>query len=342
MSPSLPTGPGKSKGFFDNPEKTIAFALPVIAGAVVVYIFGSEIGDFVVHAADNALHLTVCAVALAAILMLVFDPKLRMLMFYLYRALIHMGWGLLVDNDPISVLKTYLDRMKEKLSEFDSGLDKLCGQRTKMNRQWALNKDKMQAEYSLVKTAKKQAENETLSEEARNAGRRALVLESRQVERLEHNDVQLAEQIKQFDTLIVVMKRYREICSDAVVDMGREVEYRKEQIEFTKASRSVLGGAKAILKGLPEQEFYQDANAVIDTRYTDTMGEIEGFLNSTSGILSTADLSDTAHVQMLLDRINATENANAQKVIGGKDSTTTKAEIFTEARKQVESGSPTA
>ena len=308
-----------SKGFLQRPEGKVGLVFPVLVTAAVLYFFGSSIGDFLVNAVDNMMHLIIVGTGIALFGWLILDGQLRNLVFYLYRSLMRWLTGLFIDIDPIGVLKTYKERMEGKLGEMKESLDALKGQRVKVVRRQQDNDQKLDNEYRLL-------------EQAKLKGVTNISVHSNQVARLTNMKARYEGDINRLNLLITIMDRYYGLCQDTITDMENEIKYRQDEREYSQQSRSVVRNAMAILKGLPEKDMWDDSMAKLENDYTAAIGEVENFLTMTQGILQQADLQDSADASKAMAMLDAWQAKNAGVTLGGQGNQVTKADIIAEAR----------
>jgi hypothetical protein len=308
------------KGFLSRPEGKFGLVIPIVMGIIIVYFFGSAIGDFVVNAADNLLHLVIVGTASAALLWMLFDSKFRTMVFYLYRSLMRWITAQFIDIDPIGILKTYKEQMMGKLNDMKESLDKLKGQKIKVTRLLEAKQKDIDNQLHLLQQAK-------IQNDLRNES-----LVGKQVARLQDMINRYTGDLTTITTLVTVMNRYYGLCEDTVTDMDNEIKYRQETSAYSKESRNVVRSAMSIMKGLPEQDMWDDSLAALETQYTQAMGEVDGFLDVTKNILTQADLQDGASASKALEMLDAWEKQNAGVSLGGVKGQVTKAAIIHEAK----------
>lgn len=98
-----------TRGYFSGPEgkvNAITWGAIAVAFFFVVYLMGGSIGDYMVNAADNTLHLAIVAGILLFVVALLVDPKKRA--WYVFRALVLAPLGAETD-DPATLASTMGD-----------------------------------------------------------------------------------------------------------------------------------------------------------------------------------------------------------------------------------------
>jgi hypothetical protein len=270
--------------FFSKPENKAAL-VPAVAIGIALFWFWGEVSDFVVHALDNLLHLIIVVVAIGAVLWVLFDKDVRNAVWYLWRGFVRGAWGVLVKNDPLSIRKTYLEKMIAKRAEFQSALNDSSGQQERLNNQVDKdNKDYREA-CGLFAAAKKQNNQRTADIQARQMARLHAMLD------------QDTEDMKKVFLIVSLLSRYRDICDDSIVDTKNEIKFQERNQERSKSFLKSMRAAWSILHGIPEDEEIQEmATSELEKQYAARMGEVNQILDMSKGIVSTADVKDAATI----------------------------------------------
>jgi hypothetical protein len=206
----------------DGLTKFFSYAIPLTIVAAVVYFFGSTMGDFVVNAVDNMLHLAIVIGAMFAMGWVLFDKQPRTLVFYMYRSFMRALTSWFVDCDPIGVLKTYQERLSGKLADMETALNSLRGMRQKVAAKLKATDSELDNELRKCDLAKKAGDTRTLA------------LEGKQVNRLQASKERYTLSMGNLDMMIAVMSRYFGLCQDTITDMGREIKWREDEREEGK------------------------------------------------------------------------------------------------------------
>ena len=312
-----------SSGFMKRPEGKAGLVLSALAIGAVVYFFDGAIGDYIVNAVDNMVHLAIVIGSVCLGGWVLLDPKFRNLAFYLYRSTMRAITGMFIDIDPIGVLKTYKERMQSKLDEMSKSLSDLKAQRIKVTRLIETNAKELDNEMHLVQQAVAQG-NE-----------RSKALEGKQVVRLGSMKDRYMGDLNRITLLCNVLDRYYGLCQDTIIDMDREIKFRQDERAYSQSSRSVVRNATAILKGLPEKEMWDDGMAALERQYTEAIGEVENFLDVTKNILSQADLQDGADASKAMEMLDQWQKKNSNVALGGQGSQVSKAAIIQDAAAQI-------
>jgi hypothetical protein len=322
--------PGFSpKKWWEKPEGKMAL-VPVIGIAVLLFLFGGPIGNFIVNAVDNLLHLVVVAIALFVILFLLFDKHFRMFLSYLYLGLMRWLVSAFVSIDPISVLKSYLEKMKDKKDEFQSAMNDLNGQKVSIEQD--LKKDtKAYNDCANQYSAAKKQNNQRVAD-----------INGKQMARLNEILAQEQQALQKMLTVLVVLTRYRDVCDDTIQDWSNEIAFRDRQQKQSRSINKAMRAAMGILKGLPDDEQARDiALEKLEHEYAQKMGEVEQALDVTKAIVSGADVKDAAAIEQADRLYEDWKSSNGQVQFGGVSKQQLIAGAENQARLTLPLGTPT-
>jgi len=285
----------KPKAFWQRPEGKTGLIIPALI-AVVAFWFWGRIVPFVLSTVEDTFWLVLYSILLAAMLYMVFSKDFRRFVFYLYKSVMRWITKWFVEIDPIGILKTYKSRVEEKLTEMESAIGGLRGQAQELMRAIQTKMKDFNKSMGLLQQANKNPQE--------SANARVIALESKQVTRLETLINKLRGDYENLMKIIAVLTKYHEVSSDAVIDMGNEIETREFEMKMAKKTHSAMSAAFGILKGLPdEKEMQQMALDELEQRYTQQMGEVEQMLDMTKGIVFSANLEQGVNVDNALKKL---------------------------------------
>lgn len=295
--PSMPPdGTSTSKKFWSRPEGKMAIAVNIAIGAVILYFWGAIV-PFVLAAAVDTFHLIVVAIAIAAIVYVLFDSNFRRFLWFLYRAGMRALTSAFVDLDPIGILKTLLEKAKSKKEDLEEAISDIRGQRLKLERALASNQKDYDDSMFKLQGAKKIKATSKDELQLRQADR-IEGLESKQIGRLDGLLTQQREHMKRYDLVVNILTRYNEVCDDTIIDMDRDIKFRQQEQEQSTAFQRAMRGAFGILKGNPEDLEMQDmAVEALERDYTQRLGEVENILDITKNVIVKADFNDSAAME---------------------------------------------
>jgi len=281
-----------TRGYFSGPEGKVNATTWGIIGLVafaLVYLMGGQVGDYLVSAADNTMHLVIVSVCLVFVAACLMDPKKRC--WYLFRSLIRWLTSMFIELDPIGIRKTYVERMQAKYEEFTKAVGDLRGQLRGIQRLSQQNATVLQNEQALFAAAVKQ----------QNHGQQ--VLHNNQQQRLGMMAQKYATAIDKLTGMQTRVLRCQEICGLKIEDLKGDIAAREQDAALARTTRTMSGSLKNILRGLPEEDMYNEAGNVLDAQYDAAMGEFDNILDLTRGVIDSADLQDTASLDAALAKM---------------------------------------
>ncbi|MCB0689381.1 MAG: hypothetical protein KDC53_22740, partial [Saprospiraceae bacterium] len=119
----------------------------------------------------STLNLALMLLALGVIIYLVLDPKMRNLVWYMYKSVMRWITGLFVQIDPIGILKSYVDDLKDNLRKMNRQISQLRGQMHKLQEMILNNKKEIAANLDLASEAKQKNKESVMILKSRKAGR---------------------------------------------------------------------------------------------------------------------------------------------------------------------------
>ncbi len=281
-----------SRGYFSGPEGKVNATTWGVIGLIafaLIYLMGGQVGDYLVSAADNTLHLVIACSCLLFIAACLMDPKRRC--YYIFRSLIRWLTSMFIELDPIGIRKTYVERMQAKYEEFTKAVGDLRGQLRGIQRLSAQNKQALGNEQALFAAAVKQ----------QNHGQQ--VLHNNQQQRLGLMDQKYTIAIDKLTGMQTKVLRCQEICGLKIEDLKGDIAAREQDAALARTTRTMSGSLRNILRGLPEEDMYNEAGGVLDAQYDAAMGEFDNILDLTRGVIESADLQDTASLDAALAKM---------------------------------------
>src|SRR5262249_51604240 len=124
LTPSTPSSLGQDlKSFWSRPEGKTGMIFIVLAAAALVYGWGMIV-PFIVSMLADTLHMILLAGILAAVLFVIFSSRTHLL----FRLLMRYLTGLIIDIDPIGILKDHLSQMRKRRDVMSQQISNVSGQ----------------------------------------------------------------------------------------------------------------------------------------------------------------------------------------------------------------------
>ena len=262
--------------------------LGVVVGAIAINI--TPIMNFIAAACASTLSAIGMAAALFLVLYCLFDPRIRNIGSTIYFMIMRKIEGLLVDYDPISIVKRKIMQMNNKIQEITDNMGKLRGLIDKSEKRIQDKKKQCDHDFQLLNKYKEAGKVQD-----------AAVYE-RQVARL-------TEVIKNSETRLIQSKQWYEIMGKlkhqaelTVLDATNEVNERVEEWEMIKAQHKAFTSIVGIINGKDDQfSLFTRAMDHMADDISQKLGEMSFIIEETGGLMSKIDMDNL----VMSDKANA-------------------------------------
>lgn len=262
--------------------------LGVVVGAIAINI--TPIMNFIAAACASTLSAIGMAAALFLVLYCLFDPRIRNIGSTIYFMIMRKIEGLLVDYDPISIVKRKIMQMNNKIQEITDNMGKLRGLIDKSEKRIQDKKKQCDHDFQLLNKYKEVGKTQD-----------AAVYE-RQVTRL-------TEVIKNSEARLIQSKQWYEIMGKlkhqaelTVLDATNEVNERIEEWEMIKAQHKAFTSIVGIINGKDDQfSLFTRAMDHMADDISQKLGEMSFIIEETGGLMSKIDMDNL----VMSDKANA-------------------------------------
>ena len=262
--------------------------LGVVVGAIAINI--TPIMNFIAAACASTLSAIGMAAALFLVLYCLFDPRIRNIGSTIYFMIMRKIEGLLVDYDPISIVKRKIMQMNNKIQEITDNMGKLRGLIDKSEKRIQDKKKQCDHDFQLLNKYKETGKVQD-----------AAVYE-RQVTRL-------TEVIKNSEARLIQSKQWYEIMGKlkhqaelTVLDATNEVNERVEEWEMIKAQHKAFTSIVGIINGKDDQfSLFTRAMDHMADDISQKLGEMSFIIEETGGLMSKIDMDNL----VMSDKANA-------------------------------------
>ncbi|HNA42062.1 MAG TPA: hypothetical protein PLP81_08210, partial [Saprospiraceae bacterium] len=170
MASITPPSDFKPKTFWQRPEGVTGgiFMTGIIVG--LGYLLYKML-PILITLVSNTLYLALLLIALAAVIYMVVDPRMRNLFWYGYKSIMRWITGIFVNLDPIGILKSYVEDLENNLSKMSKQIGNLRGSMRKLKTTMEENDKSIENELNIANAAKKQGNEKQLVLSTRQAAR---------------------------------------------------------------------------------------------------------------------------------------------------------------------------
>jgi phage shock protein A len=270
----------KQKSFWQRPEGVTGglFMLALLGG--IGYLIVSNIAALTAFVAST-IGLVASLAVLGVILYMVLDPKMRNLVWYMYKSVMRKITGIFVNIDPIGVLESYVDDLKDNLRKMSQQIGSLKGQMRKLK-------------GIMDKNAKEIDNNMKLASLAKERGKeKQMILSSRKAARLKEVNAKYDALHNKMQVLYRILSKMYQNSEILLEDTKDNVELKKQERNAIRASHSAMKSAMSVISGDPDKRAMFDmAMERVADDVANKVGEMERFMEMSSSFMDSVDLQN--------------------------------------------------
>jgi phage shock protein A len=224
------------------------------------------------------------AAGLFVIISLLLNNRFRTTLWYLYKGFVRSLTTFVVELDPIKILESYVENIKEKIVKMDEQLTDLKGQigglgqkLEKKQKEWKLEMDR--------------------AEQAKKMDRKAEVtLHARQAGRLEDTIKNISTLHKKMEVIYKVLNQMKYYSEIMVKDTEYDVANRKDEREAMSKSHSVMKSALSIIQGNSDKKMlFDQAMEIVVDDIGQKIGEMDRMLEASTDFINSVDLDNAVY-----------------------------------------------
>lgn len=299
----------RGKSFWQRPEGVtgmIFLAGAIIGGGYLVYSFLGAILAFM----NTMLGLIVTIAVLGAIVYMALDPQARTLVSYMYKSVMRWITGLFVQIDPIGILKSYVEELKENLRKMNKQISQLRGQMHKLQEIIHNNKKQIQSNLQLASKAK-ESDKQAM-----------MILKSRKAGRLKESNMRLEDLYRKMEVLYRVLTKMYENSQVLSEDIKDQVEVKEQERKAIHASHNAMNSAMSIISGDPDQRAMFDmAMEAVAEDVSNKVGEMERFMEMSASFMDSVDLQNGIFEEEGLKMLEKWEREGVSLILGEEKET---------------------
>lgn len=262
--------------------------LGVVVGAIAINI--TPIMNFIATACASTLSAIGMAAALFLVLYCLFDPRIRNIGSTIYFMIMRKIEGLLVDYDPISIVKRKIMQMNNKIQEITDNMGKLRGLIDKSEKRIQDKKKQCDHDFQLLNKYKETGKAQDAAVYERQVARLTEVIKNSEARLI---------QSKQWYEIMGKLKHQAELT---VLDATNEVNERVEEWEMIKAQHKAFTSIVGIINGKDDQfSLFTRAMDHMADDISQKLGEMSFIIEETGGLMSKIDMDNL----VMSDKANA-------------------------------------
>ncbi len=299
----------KAKSFWKRPEgKTGAlFGLAMLGAAGYGLVVALP---FLIGLASNMVTLAALIGVLAVMVYVVVDPRFRNLLWYGYKSIMRFITGIFVQIDPIGIIESYMEDLRNNLRKMGKQISNLRGQMRKLKTMMDKNKTMMEQNLALASRAKEKGKDNIM------------VLKSRKAGRLRDSNFKLNDLYKKMEVMYRVLTKMYETSEILLEDVQDEVEVKKREREAIRASHSAMKSAMNIIAGDKDKRMmFDQAMETIADDVGRKVGEMERFMEISDNFMESIDLQNGVFEEKGLQMLEKWENEGTSFLLGEEKET---------------------
>lgn len=301
--------PLKPKSFWQRPEGVTGaiFLLALVIGGGYLFM---KILPTLIKLAENTLYLAGLLALLAGLLYVVLDPKMRNLIWFMYKSFMRWITGLFVQLDPIGILKSYIEDLKKNLANMNAQISQLRGQMHRLGEMIKQNQREIQTSLGMASRAKESGKESIMVLKARRAGR------------LQESNMKLEDLYKRMEVLYRVLTKMYETSEIMLEDLQDQVVVKEQEYKAIKASHSAIRSAMSILTGSGDKRYMYDM--ALEAMAEDVgrkVGEMERFMDLSKSFMDSIDLQNGVFEEEGLRMLEQWEKEGVSLLLGKEKST---------------------
>ncbi len=297
------------KNFWKRPEGVTGAI--VLGGLLVggVYLVAQAL-PILVALASNTLYLAGMLLVLGAIIYMVLDPRMRNLVWYMYKSVMRWITGLFVQIDPIGILKSYVDDLKDNLRKMNRQISQLRGQMHKLQEMILNNRKAIKSNLDLASKAKQKNKQSVM------------ILKSRKAGRLRESNMKLEDLYQKMEVLYRVLRKMYENSEIMLEDIQDQVMVKEQERKAIHASNSAMKSAMNVISGDADKRavFDQALEAIADD-VSSKVGEMERFMEMSESFMSSVDLQNGVFEEEGLKMLERWEKEGPSLLLGAEKDT---------------------
>jgi phage shock protein A len=323
----------KQKSFWQKPEGVtglIFLAALILGGGYLLY---TALPTLIVLA-QNTLYLAGMLAVLGAVVYMVLDPKMRNLVWYMYKSVMRWVTGVFVNIDPIGILKSYVEDLQDNLVKMSKQIGNLRGQMRKMKMVMEENEKEISNNMKLASVAKQQGNDSQV------------VLATRKAARLQESNKKYQNLHNRMEVMYRILDKMYRNSEILLEDTKDQVKVKEQERKAIRASHGAMKSAMSVISGDPDKRAMFDAAMEnITDDVASKVGEMERFMEMSANFMDSIDLQNGVFEEKGLEMLEQWEKESTLMLLEENHSTSSfdldspRPEIQTREKSQGKGGS---
>lgn len=274
----------EKRSFWTRPEGMVGLAALAGVAAMGLYYF-NEVVKFLIDVAQNTLHLAFLLGALGVLVFLFTSKDVRTAVFFLFKTLMRKITGMVIQLDPIAILKIYIDDLKQKRQKMQGQIDTLAGQLVKLNKKINENNAEIKQKFAEANKATQLTDRPGMKEAAQLA-----TIEGAGLQQMNEKLLPLQRNIQ---LVLGFMEKVNTSADYLIKETEIKVRLKEVEYKIVKESSSALRTAISIFKGDPDKKFYFDESMeYIQDDMSQKLGEMKRAMDLSMDFINSVDVQN--------------------------------------------------
>ncbi len=296
------------KSFWKKPEGKPGMVVLVGLVGIAGYFLYKALPS-IIELMQNTITALALGLGIFAILTVLMNNRFRTTVWYLYKGLMRWFTGIAIELNPIAILESYVEDIKEKIKKMEVQLTGLKGQIGIINQKLTKSKADWRMEMERASQANKMGKDAEVALHTRQAGRLQSYIDN------------MEALYKKMEVLFKVLEKMAYYSGIMVKDTEMTVEIKKEEREAITKSHSVMKSAMNIIKGNDDKKviFDQAMEFVVDD-IGFKVGEMERMLDASTEFINSVDLDNAVYEERGVKMLEDFDKKGMDAIFGNKKS----------------------
>lgn len=276
----LSSGPDNQslKSLWSKPEGKATLLVLAGLGSVLFYYWG-VILPFLIMTVQNSLYFGFLCGVVALLVFLLTNKQIRTMVWYLWKTLMRGLAGLIIEINPIAILKSYIRELEDKQEELSQKITELAGAEEKLGQKIQKNHDESEDHLRMAAKAKEMGKMEAAQLHAMKAG--GLQSMNEKLGPLFGNMQKLHDFLD---------KAYK--AADFVVKQSKiQVELKEAEYDAIQTSSKALRSAMSVFKGDPDKKaMFEQSLEYIQDDMAKKVAEMKRIMEISTEFIDNADI----------------------------------------------------
>jgi predicted nucleic acid-binding Zn-ribbon protein len=271
---------GKKKSFWSRPEGVTGM---VFMGGVAVgvgYLLVT-FGAAILQALTTTIGIAIALGVLALLVYMVLDPRMRTLVWYMYKSVMRGITGIFVTLDPIGILKNYISDLEDNLRKMSKQIGALRGQMRKLKNIVAQNEKDIDLNLKMANRARDQQKQQQM------------ILSSRKAARLKESNEKYTALHNRMEVMHRILSKMYSNSEILLEDTRDQVAVKEQERKAIRTSHSAMKSAMSVISGDPDKrEMFDRAMEAVADDVANKVGEMERFMEMSASFMDSVDLQN--------------------------------------------------